>query len=367
MAHAIEQLLSSEMLSEEVRTTLSEAWEAKLSEAREEITAELREEFANRYETDKTQMVEALDAMLGDTIRAELEEFAADKQAVVEAKVKYEKQIAEHAALLDNFVMETLKGEVAELRDDRKLQESNFEKLEGFVMEQLASELNEFHQDKQDLLAEKVRLVKEGKEMIAEAKREFVSKASTKLATIVEGTLKSELGMLKEDIQQAKENMFGRKIFETFAAEFMSSHLAEGTEISKLSQELLSVKEQLAESQQTVTEKEQLIEAEQKKAKRIAEANARKDKLSGLLSPLAKDKRELMSNLLESVATSKLEAAYNKYLPTVLNEGNAQENTAKTQLNEAQKTEITGNKAHTQDSESAAEIINLRKLAGINN
>ena len=53
MAHAIEQLLSSEVLSEEVRNTLTEAWEAKLSEAREEITAELREEFANRYEDVK--------------------------------------------------------------------------------------------------------------------------------------------------------------------------------------------------------------------------------------------------------------------------------------------------------------------------
>lgn len=367
MAHAIEQLLSSEMLSEEVRTTLSEAWEAKLSEAREEITAELREEFANRYESDKEQMVEALDTMLGDTIRAELEEFAADKRAAVESKIKYEKQIAEHAQILDQFVMESLKSEVAELRSDRKLQESNFNKLEGFVMEQLATELNEFHEDKQELLAEKVRLVKEGKEMIAEAKKEFISKASAKLAGIVEGTLTSELGMLKEDIQLAKENMFGRKIFETFAAEFMSSHLAEGTEVSKLSQELLSVKESLAESQKVISEKESLIESAEKQAKRIAESTARKEKLAGLLSPLAKDKRDLMSNLLESVSTSKLEAAFNKYLPTVLNESSKVESQSRktTQLNESRTSEVTGNKAHTQDSESDAEIINLRKLAGI--
>jgi len=41
MAHAIEQLLSSEVLSEEVRSTLSEAWNEKLDETREEITTEL--------------------------------------------------------------------------------------------------------------------------------------------------------------------------------------------------------------------------------------------------------------------------------------------------------------------------------------
>ena len=72
MTHAIEQLLSSEVLSEEVRKTLGEAWESKLSEAREEITSELREEFAQRYENDKENMVEALDAMLKDSITKEL-------------------------------------------------------------------------------------------------------------------------------------------------------------------------------------------------------------------------------------------------------------------------------------------------------
>ena len=364
MAHAIEQLLSSEMLSEEVRNTLSEAWEAKLSEAREEITAELREEFANRYETDKEQMVEALDAMLSDTIKAELEEFAADKKAAIEAKVEYQRKIAEHAELLDGFVMETLKKEVTELHEDRQAQETNFEKLEGFVMEQLATELNEFHQDKQDLLEEKVRLVKEGKEMIAEAKREFISKASTKLAGIVESTLTNELGTLKEDIQQAKENMFGRKIFETFAAEFMSSHLAEGTQVSKLSQELLDMKTQLEETQKVISEKEAIIESAKNEARKIAEATQRREVLGDLLSPLAKDKRELMGNLLESVATDKLQTAYNKYLPTVLNEKSSAPKAQK--LNESQKTEITGNKAHTQDTESEAEIINLKKLAGIN-
>ena len=363
MAHAIEQLLSSEVLSEEVRTTLSEAWEAKLSEAREEITAELREEFANRYEADKEQMVEALDSMLNDTIRSELVEFAEDKKAAVAAKVEYQRKLKEHAALLDQFVMETLQKEIAELREDRKLQESNFEKLEDFVMEQLTSELNEFHEDKQELIAEKVRLVKEGKKMIAETKREFISKASAKLAGIVESTLSTELSTLKEDIQTAKENMFGRKIFETFAAEFMGSHLAEGTTVSKLSQEILEVKAQLAEAKKAITEKESLIEASEKKAARIAESTARKAKMSELLSPLAKDKRELMENLLESVATDKLQAAYNKYIPTVLNESVK----ARTQtLNESQKTEITGNKASTQATESDADIINLKKLAGIN-
>jgi hypothetical protein len=119
---------------------------------------------------------------------------------------------------------------------------------------------------------------------------------------------------------------------------------------------------QLEESKTVIAEKEALIEAAEKKATRIAEATERAKVLADLLSPLAKDKRELMGNLLESVKTDKLKVAYNKYLPTVLNETV----TSKAQtLNESQKTEITGNKARTQETDSDAEIINLRKLAGI--
>ena len=54
------------------------------------------------------------------------------------------------------------------------------------------------------------------------------------------------------------------------------------------------------------------------KAKRIAN-QLRKAKIDELLSPLSRT-GNAMGNLLESVATPKLQAAYNKYVDTVLNE-----------------------------------------------
>ena len=158
--------------------------------------------------------------------------------------------------------------------------------------------------------------------------------------------------------------MFGRKLFETFAAEFMGSHLAEGTHISKLSKELSDVKSQLDESQKEIADREAKIEEANTKVAKINESREREAVMTELMSPLSKDKRELMNNLLESVSTSKLKAQFNKYLPTVLNESSP----VKSQkLTESQKTEITGNKADTnQETDSKAEIINLKKLAGIN-
>jgi hypothetical protein len=233
-------------------------------------------------------------------------------------------------------------------------------------MEQLTSELNEFHKDKKDLIEQKVKLVKEGKEIIAKAKTEFVDKASSKLAGIVENTLTTELGTLKEDIKTAKENMFGRKLFETFAAEFMGSHLAEGTHISKLSKELTEAKAEVEASKEEIADRETKVKEANTKIARINESREREAVLTDLMGPLSKDKRELMTNLLESTDTSKLKAQFNKYLPTVLNESATTVKSSQT-ITESQKTVITGNKAHTQNTESEAEIINLKKLAGISN
>ena len=77
--NAIEDLLGSEALSEDARTSIQEAWDSKLTEQKEAMKAELREEFSQRYEHDKSQIVEAMDNMLTDAIKQEVEEFAHKK------------------------------------------------------------------------------------------------------------------------------------------------------------------------------------------------------------------------------------------------------------------------------------------------
>lgn len=360
MAHSIDELLSSGALSEEVRSSISEAWETKQTELREEVAAELREEFAERYENDKAQIVEAMDAMIGDVIAKELAEFQADKAKVAEDRVAYRKHMKEHAVVLDEFVMETLRKEINELREDREAQDKNMVQLEGFVLEQLTKELNEFHEDKRSLVEAKVKLIKEGKQAIESTKRKFIESAATKVEGILENTIKKELTTLKEDIQVAKQNTFGRKIFETFAAEFMSSYLNEGTEVAKLNKSMNELKAQLDEAKKAVAEKEvQLIESA-RKARVEADKAERKEIMSEMMNPLSKQQKEIMNALLESTKTADLQKAFNKYLPSVLKE----DTTVKTKkvLSESTK-EITGGKvteANVDDN-----IVNLRKLAGI--
>ena len=99
MFDAIKPLLDSGLINEDVSKELNEAWESKLTEAREQVRAELREEFAQRYEHDKTVMVEALDKMVTDGLSAELEQIAAEKQALAEDRVKFQSKMKESAQI----------------------------------------------------------------------------------------------------------------------------------------------------------------------------------------------------------------------------------------------------------------------------
>ena len=61
MQDLFNDVMGAEVLSEEVKAAISEAWSKKLDETKENAKAELREEFARRYDNDKKQIVEAMD------------------------------------------------------------------------------------------------------------------------------------------------------------------------------------------------------------------------------------------------------------------------------------------------------------------
>ena len=91
----------------------------------------------------------------------------------------------------------------------------------------------------------------------------------------------------------------------------------------------------------------------------MRDLTARKEIISELLAPLSKDKREVMSNLLESVQTPKLRTSFDKYLPAVMSDNTA----TKKALVEAK--EITGNKTNNNSNVSESNIVDIRRLAGL--
>lgn len=362
-------LLGSVVLSEEVRDNINAAWEKHIAESREQITAELREEFASRYEHDKGQLVEAMDKLLQDTITGASTEFKNLHEDAMSQRVRYAAKIKEDAELLQRFVMETLSKEIAELKSDRQAQKDSLGRLEEFALRKLTSELSELHEDHKQLVDARVKLVAEGRKAIEEARTTFIKKASDKVNTLVTESFKKEMGQLKQDIREAKENNFGRKIMEAFAAEFMASKFADGTAVSQLNKQISEIQAQLKESQKIIESKDSEI-AEASRRQRIAEDQmARNRVMQDLCAPLSKDKRAIMEELLESTETAKLKDQFQKYLPSVLNEEVRRDKKTLVEGIQPQKTVVTGNKpapAAADESAEADTIQQLRKLAGIN-
>ena len=363
MSDMFNKLFETGLLGEEVRSDLQEAWDQKVKENKDTVTAELREEFAKRYEHDKTNMVEAIDKMVSERLESEIAEIAEDKKSLAEARVEYKKKVSEHSEKLQEFMLKQLTKEIGELHEDRAKVSENFSKLEDFVVKQLASEINEFAEDKKDLAETKVRLVKEAKEKFAEVKAKFVAKSADIVKETVSKKLSEEISQLKEDIQSARENHFGRKLFEAFANEYSNSYLNEKSETAKLMKIVAEKEEQLAEAKKTITEKTTLVESKEAEVSKAKDEAKRVAVMNELLAPLGKDKKAIMSELLESVQTEKLHTAFDKYLPAVMEDKTPK--TAKKQaLNEG--TEVTGNKEVKETVEEKSNLIELRKLAGLN-
>lgn len=370
MAKKIDEILSESInLSEEARSQIVGLWESKIAEAREEVAATLREEFARKFEHDKGVLVESMDRFLSDKVKAELEEFAEDKRKLVAERIAYKSKLTEHTGMLNKFITEAVAKEVKELHAEKVSMKENFKKLENFLLKQLAEEIREFRADKKSLVEQKVKMVAEGKQKLQETKAQFIKRAATIIESNIEKTLRAEIGQFKEDIRVARENDFGRKMFETFAAEFMTSYLNEGTELRKLQKVLESKEKQLATLTESVKKNKTILESMDTKLKATQDLVERQRVMNELLAPLSKDKQGVMKELLESVQTKNLQGAYNKYLPSVLNETSTSKPApGKAQLNEATLSAKTGDRvvpAAQEVSDENSELKHILSLAGI--
>lgn len=370
MAKKLDELLSESVgLSEDTKTQIVGLWESKIAEAREEVAATLREEFARKFEHDKGVLVESMDRFLTDKVRVELEEFAEDKRKLVAERIAYKSKVVEHTGMLNKFITESVAKEMREFRAEKRAMRENFAKLENFLLKQLAEEIREFRQDKKSLVEQKVKMVTEGKKQLQETKAQFIKRAAQIIESNIEKTLRTEISQFKDDIRVARENDFGRKIFESVAAEFMTSYLSEGTEIRRMQKMLESKKHEMATLQETVKKSQRIVESMDLKLKAAQDLVERQKVMSELLAPLSKDKQGVMKELLESVQTKNLQASYNKYLPSVLNEAEARKPAStKTQLNEATLSARTGDRAkvaQTEVSEDTSDLQKILSLAGI--
>jgi hypothetical protein len=218
-------------------------------------------------------------------------------------------------------------------------------------------------------------MAKEAKAKLDETRKAFVKRSAALVEKTLNESLTKEFNQFRDDIRLARQNHFGRKIFEAFAAEYMTSYLSEGSEVKKLQGLLEESKKQTEKALGKLSEQQSVIEGLGRKIKLSEEASKRSKLMSELLAPLGRENRAVMEEVLANVKTERLREAFQKHLPAVLNESKRDfpKKTLVESTTTNKKTVITGNrevsKTNTNEGTTAevnnAEVFRLRALAGI--
>lgn len=351
----LSKLLEAEILDEDTKAQVVEAFEQAIAAAKEEA----KDELSERYERDRSRLVEALHEMVSERLDAELGEFAQDHKAARKMAARAAKTVAE-----------------ADARAAAKLKKQAAV-LEAMLSDRLDAELTELYEDRKSERAVVVKQLKEAKAKAAEDREKFIKKSARVLETIAADSLNSKLEELHEDIVAARRNDFGRKVFEAFAAEWKVSFLNENAEVRKLENKITELSKEVAETKQShVAESKKLksraVRAEAE-VKAIKESAKRKEVTKELLSRLDNPVDQAqMKVFLEGAKTSDLRATFRKYLPEVLSEGRGKTGGARKRapINESRSdrpmTLKTGSKkGRVVESHIDPELANLKRLSGL--
>jgi hypothetical protein len=175
----------------------------------------------------------------------------------------------------------------------------------GDLLQQEIGELKEDVDKFRDLEAEYAEKIVEARASMAEELKDDMAKLVVHIDNFLSESLAAEFQELHEDIEEVKKNEFGRKIFEAFTNEFYTSFVDEDSLQAKLH------------------EAQAKAEAATRKLNEAAKINAkliRESKLNDLLAPLSSYQREVMSTILETTATEKLDQTFNQFVGRIIKE-----------------------------------------------
>lgn len=129
MNELLEKMLSTDILNDETKQELIEAFNAEIEAAKNEARAEAKVEFAAQFAEDKAALVEALDTKVTAFLTTEIEELKEDIERFRDLEAEYATKLVEEKQTLAL----QLKADMADL----------VETLDVFLEERLTEEVNE--------------------------------------------------------------------------------------------------------------------------------------------------------------------------------------------------------------------------------
>jgi hypothetical protein len=165
MEEILQKLLNHDMLNEETRAELKEAFTSMIQEAREQVELQVRSELAEAWAMERDKIVDSIDLTVTDFLERELSELKEDIASFRDLEAEYaarlveeKKQIAasigadldQLSTKLDAFVEKKLQEELDELKESiKQAQENEFGRK---VFEAFKKEFGSVFNDEDTLL-----------------------------------------------------------------------------------------------------------------------------------------------------------------------------------------------------------------------
>lgn len=309
MSKTIEDILKDMPLDEAAKTRLKESWDKALADAKVAQEAQLRESLSKRYDGDLEKIHKAFELFLEERIKPHVAELQEGVQSVEVMKQKYAAKTANIKEAAQDYVRRRLGA------------------IEHMIETRLKSELTELHDDVVVNRRAMLQAITEKRNELESDRQKFQLKATKVLEHIVNITVPKQLEPLREDIEAARRDNFGREIFEAFQTVFRRQFFNTSSEFGKLIGEISNLKEQKEtikkNATRVITESRESATAAQKAYSRLNESVTRAQAMDRLLKPLSGTARAQMKSLLEATKTEKLDETFRKTLPQLVRESKA--------------------------------------------
>jgi len=358
MNNKIEDILKGMSLDDDAVKRLKESFDSALADAKVAQEASIHEKLSEQYTSDLNKIQEAFGKYLEERIKPHVKELQEGVSEVDAIKIKY----ATATTKIKESAQKHIKKKISA--------------MENIVENVIKSELKELHEDVVANRKATLQSITENNNKAKSDREKFKLKAAKVMENIINVKVPAQLEPLREDIIAARQDNFGREIFEAFQTVFRRNHYSVSSELKSLLAENKKLKVVAAKTKSKAAKAISESKAAEKAATtaytRLTEANKRQANMNRLLKPLTGMSKTQMKTLLEATKTDRMDATFRKALPQIVNETKSLRTKKRKNLREGKKTSRslefhqggTTNLTESDYDEFDGEVENIRRLAG---
>lgn len=183
MHEILKKLFEAQVLSEETKSEITEAWDVMVQKFTEDKTAEIKTELVEQFVAEREELTAKVEEFIQSRLDVEIAELKEDIAKYQDLEVQYAEKLVEEK-----------QGIAVKLAEEI---DSLVDKLDTFLEERFEAELAELEEDLKE--AQKAQL---GKKIFEAFKSEFSQFAKTD-----EAALESQIARLEDTVSNLKESL----------------------------------------------------------------------------------------------------------------------------------------------------------------